>query len=154
MALLLTYKKSEIFDIVANKTLLLSRAIKNEDILLTDEYENIVRPFYCEAGRRVLEKVGAHTETINIPYIITNEGENFPEADSINFTIVGHDDSRDGVIVPLMESSVKEFIVSYTLNEWLKYNGVPSIEDVNDKLQQIKRNAEYGNRSQRKYRML
>lgn len=151
MALLLTYKKSKLFDQVANKTLLLSRTTKNDDLLLTDELKDTVKTWYCEAGRRVLEKIGAHTDNIQVPYIQTKEGENFPEADSINFTVVTHDDSRDGIIIPLLDSSIREFIISYVLNEWLKLNGVPSIEDVNDKLQQIKRNIEYGSRAKKKY---
>lgn len=154
MALLLTYQKAKLFNILVNKTIIQARTHQKPELELTDEMEPHIRMKYCEAGRRVLEKIGAHTNNIQVPYVQTSDGENYPEADSINFTVVTHDDSRDGVIVPLLDSSIMEFILSYVLNEWLKENGVPPLDNSEKKLQQIKRNIEYGSRTRRKYKTM
>lgn len=152
MALLLTYKKQNLFNVMVVKSNHLAQTLDNTNIQLSDEDYGLVKTFFCDAGRRVLKKMGPHTENIQIPYIITKEGENFPEADSINFTLATHENSRDGVIVPLLDGSVKEFIVAYCFNEWLNLKGVQPVEDVEDKLREIKRSLEYGTKTKRKYR--
>jgi len=152
MAVLFTYQKKKLFNQVLNRTVILARTLKRQELQLTDELLDHVKILFCQAGRNVLKKCAAHAKNVQIPYIQTKEGENFPEAASINFTLVLNGDAADGVIVPLMDSSIRQYIVAYALQEWLKDNGVQPIEDVADLLQEIKRNVEFGTKAKQTYR--
>ncbi len=153
MEVLFTYKKRDLFKSIRNHTLIASRAQNIPFLAMQENMYCYVKEKFCEAGKRVLKKIGGHTKGINIPYIVTKEGQNFPEADAINFTMVLHDEIQAGAQVPLIDVAIKEFLRDYVLYEWYRENGAQNTIDIEEKLQEIKRACEYGNKAKLRYSM-
>lgn len=153
MEILFTYKKDDLFKSIRNHSLIVSRAQGKDFLAIGESMECYAREKFCEAGKRVLQKIGGHSRGIHTPYIVTRPGENFPEANSINFTMVLHDKVAEGLQVPLIDISIREYLRDYVLSEWFRENGFYEYVNIEDKLQDIKRMCEYGNRAKLTYRM-
>ena len=152
MAALFYYKKQELFDWLISETAVLADSLDNPKIQLSEPHYGLVKSYFCMAGKKVLQKIGAHTEGIQVPYVQTQEGENYPEAEAINFTLVTPEGTRDGVNVPMINASIKEFILYFVLQKWLKNHGHPDYVNLEELASEIKKAVEYGCTLNRKYR--
>jgi len=146
------YKKEKLFDRVVTRSLLLSRSLQRKELAITDEMKDYVFSLFCEAGRNVLRKTGSYVRGMDVPYIQSGEGENVPEANSISFTLNIYEFRQNGVIVPLVDTAIQKYIEAFVLQEWLKFNGIQPIEDVEEYYTDIKRSMEYGMKIKQKYR--
>ena len=151
-AILFTYDKQKLFNGIANRSLVLARTLKRPELQLSDEMFNYIKVMFCQAGRNVLKKIGGHTKTIKVPYIQTELVQNVPVANAINFTLMVHEDTEQGVVVPLIDAAILHYIGAYSLEGWLRDNGVQPIDNTEDLLQEIKRATEYGNKTKQTYR--
>jgi hypothetical protein len=173
MSVQIIFTKKEILDRVNVHTINISDPVGSKEqnttariadvIPLTNDDVGTFYELLWQAGIRVLEYIGAYTDDVDNPYLITGSAET-PETvglppDSIIFEMEYYEDAKEGIVTPIVQQAMAESLIFYIVKEWCKMKNFLNAANIvainyNESLPKIKSGLMYGQRVRKKYRIM